>query len=682
MNSNFTTRNILAVILAVFTTASIHAQPINAYVFESSQGVYEPLVGGTSIPFEVDQVGNFNDIDLGFTFMYGDQPYTIFSVSTLGYIKLGGPIVADILAPLSDVFFGADTVLSIFGGNVQGNADSELKYSVLGVAPNRIFVLEYVGFTYNFAPSALNGQIRLYEATGKIDMVYGAIQVDSGFGGIFFCQVGIRGNLIAANTDFSLRLVEEGTSTWENSLPGTLDFGFCMMVPGTPGLKPASGLTYTWLPSAPCSGTPDAGTLTNLNPVQCEGLPVVLELNGGSVFSTGIEFDWQFSTDESNWNTTSNVVTSSLTIPFVESGFYRFRIACGASESISNTVLATELPSPEYATLPFLEDFDSPWEDRCGIANVPAFENWTSDPVVFWPLSWQGNDPEAFFVPSFAGNAAIFQGINSAGSSTADGFTADINVHFSASETDNVNVSFEYYNDQFGDSLLVQLSSDGGDNFTTVGTFKPTLGDEGLSIWDKKIVSLGTANSETAVLRFRAVSDGFFSAMAIDSLEIFTCAAPEVSITSSDSILCAGNVATLTATGGDNFLWSNGATSSNINVSPGETTTYSVTIIGADGCGSGASFTQAVDLCLSAGEHEKQLSGLYPNPTNDICSLKFGSNSFRTIALYDIKGQKLSTKTSLSEIENVDLSAFLSGIYLLRILNEDGSIETYKIAKQ
>lgn len=682
MNLNFTLGNLLALIFALATSAALHAQPINAYTFQSSQGVYEPLVGGTSIPFEVDEVGNFNDIDLGFTFMYGGQPYTSFSVSTLGYIKLGGPIVEDILAPLTDVFFGADTVLSIFGGNVQGNADSELKYSVLGSAPNRTFVVAYVDFTYNYAPSALNGQIRLYESTGNIDMVFGDIELDLGFGGVFYSQVGIRGNLIAANTDYSMRLVEEGTSTWENSLPGTLDYGFCMMVPGTPGLKPASGLTYSWLPSAPCSGTPDAGTLTNLNPVQCAGLPVVLELNGGSVFSTGIEYDWQFTTDGVTWTTISNVVTSSLTTPFVETGFYRFRIACGASESISAPVLATELSSPEYATLPFLEDFDSPWADRCGIANVPAFDNWTSDPVVFWPLSWQGNDPEAFFVPSFAGNAAIFQGINSEGSSTADGFTADMNVHFSASETDNVNVSFDYYNDQLGDSLLVQLSSDGGDNYTTVGTFKPTIGDEGLSIWDKKIFSLGSQNLETAILRFRAVSDGFFSAMAIDSLEIFSCIAPEVSINSSENILCAGNVAILTASSGDNFLWSNGATSSSIQVSPNITTTYSVSIIGPDGCAGGATFIQEVEVCVSVDEADKQLSGLYPNPTSDYCTLKFGSTSSRTIAVYDTKGQNLFTRNTLAEIETIDLSAIPAGIYLLRILNADGSIETYKIVKQ
>ncbi len=50
-----------------------------------------------------------------------------------------------------------------------------------------------------------------------------------------------------------------------------------------------------------------------------------------------------------------------------------------------------------------------------------------------------------------------------------------------------------------------------------------------------------------------------------------------------DQTIAVGETATLTATGGDTYLWSTGATTSTIEVSPEETTTYSVTV-SANGC--------------------------------------------------------------------------------------------------
>ncbi len=48
--------------------------------------------------------------------------------------------------------------------------------------------------------------------------------------------------------------------------------------------------------------------------------------------------------------------------------------------------------------------------------------------------------------------------------------------------------------------------------------------------------------------------------------------------------ICQGETATLTATGGGTYLWSNSATTSSISVSPSATTNYSVTVTGTNGC--------------------------------------------------------------------------------------------------
>ncbi len=71
--------------------------------------------------------------------------------------------------------------------------------------------------------------------------------------------------------------------------------------------------------------------------------------------------------------------------------------------------------------------------------------------------------------------------------------------------------------------------------------------------------------------------------------------APTVSVNS--GTICAGDVITLTASGASgtvSYLWSNGATTQSITVSPSVTTTYSVTVTAPGGCSASATGTVTV----------------------------------------------------------------------------------------
>lgn len=59
--------------------------------------------------------------------------------------------------------------------------------------------------------------------------------------------------------------------------------------------------------------------------------------------------------------------------------------------------------------------------------------------------------------------------------------------------------------------------------------------------------------------------------------------------------ICAGSSATLTATGGASYLWSTGATTASITVSPVSTTSYTVTVRNAAGCSATAISTVTVN---------------------------------------------------------------------------------------
>ncbi|MBI3502589.1 MAG: gliding motility-associated C-terminal domain-containing protein [Bacteroidetes bacterium] len=68
---------------------------------------------------------------------------------------------------------------------------------------------------------------------------------------------------------------------------------------------------------------------------------------------------------------------------------------------------------------------------------------------------------------------------------------------------------------------------------------------------------------------------------------------PNVSITGANTI-CSGASETLTASGGINYSWNTGATSSSIIISPTSTTNYSVTVTDVNGCSASAAATATV----------------------------------------------------------------------------------------
>lgn len=69
---------------------------------------------------------------------------------------------------------------------------------------------------------------------------------------------------------------------------------------------------------------------------------------------------------------------------------------------------------------------------------------------------------------------------------------------------------------------------------------------------------------------------------------------PDANITGTDAI-CVGQSSTLTATGGTSYVWSTGATTAQIVVTPSVTTTYTVTVTNQNTCTSTASFVVTVN---------------------------------------------------------------------------------------
>ncbi|MFY8097697.1 MAG: T9SS type A sorting domain-containing protein, partial [Flavobacterium sp.] len=68
---------------------------------------------------------------------------------------------------------------------------------------------------------------------------------------------------------------------------------------------------------------------------------------------------------------------------------------------------------------------------------------------------------------------------------------------------------------------------------------------------------------------------------------------------------------------------------------------------------------------------------LYPNPVQDILNINV-DNAIKSVEIYNIQGQKVLNSTS----NEVDMSSLNSGIYLVKITDENNSIATKKVVKR
>ncbi|GAA4901410.1 hypothetical protein GCM10023311_28890 [Flaviramulus aquimarinus] len=105
--------------------------------------------------------------------------------------------------------------------------------------------------------------------------------------------------------------------------------------------------------------------------------------------------------------------------------------------------------------------------------------------------------------------------------------------------------------------------------------------------------SISVSPSSTSIYTVTATSNGCSSN---DDVTVTVNSAPTASA-GSDVSICEGDTTTLTASGGDTYLWSTGATTASINVSPSSTSTYTVTVSN-NGCG--VSDNDAVTITVNA----------------------------------------------------------------------------------
>lgn len=218
---------------------SLFAQPANYTAFPVA-GTYTPIVGGivhaTGTAIDDQEVTGVN---IGFTFTYGPSLTTsTVNVNANGYITIGNALGGTTYTPLSSAV-ASTQVMSALGRNLRGTAAGEIRTETIGIAPNRTFVVQWSNMTRPSTSGAfdnLSFQIRLNEADGTIDYVYGSVVVKGALG----AQIGMRG---ATNAQVFSMYADYDESTFSQPILSTTTARVSTL---EDGFTPTVGQTYRW----------------------------------------------------------------------------------------------------------------------------------------------------------------------------------------------------------------------------------------------------------------------------------------------------------------------------------------------------------------------------------------------------------------------------------------------------
>jgi len=303
----------------------------------------------------------------------------------------------------------------------------------------------------------------------------------------------------------------------------------------------------------PCTGAPTAGTLTPGPAVTgCPGSTVTFSLQGATL-AGNLQYTWQTAASCSApvWTNIAGANGPTYTTQaLTDTAAFRVIITCtGSGLSDTSDAACVEVEAPVYATLPYVQDFES-WITRCEPTDIPD-ESWTSFPST-GDFAWRRYDQGlsanwwttsgGYAPPAFTGSySARFHSYFSSG-------TGRLDLLVDASAPGGKELQFHYinFNDPFfADGMTVQLSTDGGATFSPLATLDTSLN----GTWE--LITLPfTSTSAATVLRFEAATNFDGTDLGMDNLKVLLpCSGTPTAGTVNPLTPCAGRNFQLTLSG-------------------------------------------------------------------------------------------------------------------------------------
>ena len=317
-------------ILLLSTATRLSAQ-VSAYGFAESSGSYAAL-GGTNSTATGDD-GSQNGISIGFNFTYGGSVYTHFCINTNGWIRLGTAATTigafSYTNLLSNTATHAPLIAAIWDDNHRNTG--AITYSLTGAPGSQVLTVDWnnVNIGGGGSTSAANlasYQIKLYETTNVIEIIYGTLNL----AGTLTASIGLND----LTSFLSVTPGAPGTasgSTANNSLAATTNVTNKKYTFSPPSCLPAGGLsasaittttaTVNWTAVGGASGYEYAVT-TSATPPASGTATALLTANVSSLTPSSVYYlhvRTSCGATFSNWSTiTFNTACGAAGIPYTE----------------------------------------------------------------------------------------------------------------------------------------------------------------------------------------------------------------------------------------------------------------------------------------------------------------------------------------------------------------------------
>jgi hypothetical protein len=119
--------------------------------------------------------------NIGFDFYFQGVRYTTFSINENGVLRLGATAQAS--TPYKPLAQAGLPIITAYGADQRTHAgDGKVHFKVTGAAPNRVLTVEWLNNQANFntgGTADLTYEVRLYESTGVIELVYGSMTMSA-----------------------------------------------------------------------------------------------------------------------------------------------------------------------------------------------------------------------------------------------------------------------------------------------------------------------------------------------------------------------------------------------------------------------------------------------------------------------------------------------------------------------
>jgi len=291
------------------------SDPVSVYTFDQTSGTFTPIAGGTILGTATSDDQYFVDpavptggttktgpgFPIGFNFNYNGYTFDVFGINNNGWMGLGQSSLTPSVdmnstsgyTPLSSVAVNTPDYLrsrvAVMGRDIQAQAGAELRIETIGTEPDRILVVQWIGYKkYGTSGTGDNFsfQIRLYETTNVIELVYGAVTSNATSTTV---QVGLGGSI---PSDFFNRTT---TTDWTATIPGLTNADACTL---SDVVFPPDGLTFIFNP--PPAGSP--GSPFNPNPV-----------NGALAVPISTNLTWDFGSLTETYDLYFDIVNPPVT---------------------------------------------------------------------------------------------------------------------------------------------------------------------------------------------------------------------------------------------------------------------------------------------------------------------------------------------------------------------------------